>query len=102
MGLHGTGLELGVEVAGQEPGMVGEFHDFHEFAIGRGAGNDKAFFHKEVTEGVVEFVAVAMAFGSDFHTVGGSGQRVGSDGAGVCSEAEVRTLIAGFVLEFLG
>ena len=94
MGLHRAGLEFGVEVAGKEPGMVGQFHDFHELAVRRSAGDDEALFHELFAEGIVELVAVAMAFGSFFQLVGGSGEGVGSDDAGVGAEAELVALVA--------
>ena len=61
MGVHGTGLEFRVELAAQEPGVVPEFDDLHQLAVGGGAGNRQAGGVQFLPVGVVEFVAVPVA-----------------------------------------
>ena len=58
MGLHGPGLEFGMELAAQEPGMILKLHDFHQGVVGRHAAVDKALLGQQILEGIVELVAV--------------------------------------------
>jgi hypothetical protein len=42
VGLGGAALVLGVELAAEEPGVVGELDDLDELAVRRQAGDDQA------------------------------------------------------------
>ena len=39
MGVRRPGFEFRMELAAQKPGMVLDFHDFHQPAVGGGAGD---------------------------------------------------------------
>src|ERR1039458_9158558 len=54
--------KLRVKLARNEKRMVLEFDDFHELAVGRQAAENKPGLFKFLAVGVVEFVAVAVAF----------------------------------------
>ena len=41
---HGPGLELGVELAAQEPGVVAELDDLHQVAVGDMPAEDQPLF----------------------------------------------------------
>ncbi len=55
-------LELGVELHGQEPGMVGLLDDLDDRAVGARAGGDEAVLLEVLPIGVVELVAMAVPF----------------------------------------
>jgi hypothetical protein len=54
--------KLRVKLAGDEKGMILEFNDFNQLAVGRQAAENKTGLFKFLAVGVVEFVAVAVAF----------------------------------------
>src|SRR5262245_56249903 len=60
VGLGGLALELGVELDGQEPGVVLQFDDLDELAVGAGAGDDEAGLLEDLAVGVVELVAMPV------------------------------------------
>ena len=66
----GAGFELGMELGTDHEGMIFYFHNFHQFAIGRNAGENKSFAFELFFEGVVEFVAVTMTLLNQFRFVG--------------------------------
>ena len=51
MSLGGLRLELGVELDGQEPGMIAQLHDLDDRAVGAGAGGDQAVFLERLAIG---------------------------------------------------
>ena len=51
-----------MELAAQKPGMIGEFDDLDEFAVGRFTRKDQAVLAQPVNVDRVEFVAMAMTF----------------------------------------
>ena len=61
MGPVGAALELGVELYGHEPGMIGNLDNFHQVALGVLARHAHAAGHKALQVFVVELVAVAVA-----------------------------------------
>src|SRR5256885_11296668 len=71
--LVGFAVEFGMELAGDEEGVFRYFDDFDEFAIGRVATEGEAGFFELVAVGVVEFVAMAVAFVHDESAVKASG-----------------------------
>ena len=64
MGREGTGLVFGVELGADEEGMkfLVEFDGFDQFAVGGGAGDDKAQSFETGAVAIIEFVAMAMPF----------------------------------------
>lgn len=48
-----------MELAAQEPRVIGDFNDFHQRAIGGLAAENHAHIRKAFAVGIVEFVAVA-------------------------------------------
>ena len=62
MRFHRFGLELGMELAAQKPGMVGQFANFDIGAVGRFAGNAQPGLLQRSFVFAVEFVAVTVAF----------------------------------------
>ena len=62
MGRVGLGLELGMELAGKKPGMILEFDELNERAIGRSTRNHESLLLHRFTVVHVELVAVAMPF----------------------------------------
>lgn len=65
MGFAGTALELGVALAGDEEGMVGQLDHLHEALVGERPEITRAAFHKRVAVGVVHLEAMAMALVND-------------------------------------
>ena len=62
VGLVGFAVEFRMELAGDEEGVFWNFDNFDEFAIGRIAAEAEAGFFELVAVGVVEFVAMTVAF----------------------------------------
>src|SRR5579859_1652658 len=58
-----------VELSGDEEWMVRQFDDFHELTVRRQAAEDETRLLKFVAVGVVEFVAMPVAFVDDERTV---------------------------------
>ena len=54
--------------------MSGQFDDFHQLAIRRGPGDDQSRLLQACAVGVVEFVAVAVAFTDFSFSIGRSSQ----------------------------
>src|ERR1035438_5289788 len=78
MGLVGLALEFGVELAGEKERMARHLNQLDELVIGGGAAEDIAGFLKSGAVGVVEFVAVAVAFVGDKGAIEAAG--LGTDG----------------------
>ena len=62
MGLHGFALEFRVRLSGHVVGMILQFNELHQGAIGRGTAKDEILGLELLAIGVVELVAVAVAF----------------------------------------
>jgi len=62
MRLEGLGLEFGVELAAQEPRVIGSFDDFDVGSVGRGAGDVEAGAGQQRFVFAVEFVTVTVTF----------------------------------------
>src|ERR1019366_9331509 len=60
MRFHRFGLELGMELAAEEPGMIGDFADLHVGSVGRLAGDTKSRGLQRFLVLAVEFEAVAV------------------------------------------
>src|SRR6185437_16028122 len=57
---RGPRLELGMELAPDEPGMRRQLDDFDELAVGREAAELHAVLHEEVAVGIRNFITVAV------------------------------------------
>src|SRR5919201_384944 len=57
---RGTRLELGVELAADEPGVIGQLDHLHQRPIGRETGAAHAVLGEHVAVGIGHFVAMAM------------------------------------------
>ena len=64
MGIQWTSKELRVELGTEEKRMVFriQLRDFHESAVGRYAGKDKACFDKLIYIFWIHFITVPVAF----------------------------------------
>lgn len=62
MGPVGSGLEFRMVLAGDEEGMIGKFHDFHQSVFVIDGADDQPRVFQFVAVGRVEFVSVAVAF----------------------------------------
>ena len=60
--IPGAGGEFRVELAGQEPGVVGQFDHFHQITVGGATADAQALAFQVVQIAIVEFVTVAVAF----------------------------------------
>src|SRR4051794_23009251 len=70
MGPGRLALELGVELHGQEPGVIGQLDDLHELAVRAGAGHGEAVLLERLAIAVVELVAMAVPLADLFLAVG--------------------------------
>ena len=66
----GFGLKFGVELTGDEPGMVFEFNDLNQSFGGINSGEDHPLFFEHLAILVIEFITVAVAFGYIFFFIG--------------------------------
>src|SRR3954447_14253119 len=80
-------LELGVVLAGDEPGMVRELDHLDEAALLERARDHETCLDELRPEGVVDLVAVAMALVDDALAIGGVGARPVLNVDGVGAEA---------------
>src|SRR3989449_4436582 len=83
---RGPRLELGVELAADEPGVVGELDHFHERAVGRQPGAPHPVLGQHVPVGVRYLVAVAVALAHLRGAVHLRDARAGAQLAGVGAE----------------
>ena len=83
-----------MELAAQEPRVIGDFNDFHQRAIGGLAAENHAHIRKAFAVGIVEFVAVAVAFVDTGRFVGFESVRPFRNGAGIRTEAHCSALVA--------
>ena len=57
---HGGGFELGVKLARQKPGVVFQFYDLYQIAVGWQAADDKScLFHLDAVH-IVEFITMTV------------------------------------------
>src|SRR5579875_162893 len=82
VGREGLGLEFGMKLAADEPGMVGNFDDFDVHAVGSFAGDAEAGSGQRLFVIAIEFVAMAMTLGNFGLAVGFGGERAGLEFAG--------------------
>src|SRR5262245_45631923 len=80
-------LELGMELAGEVPGMPWQLSNFDELAVGRTAGDLQAVLGERRLVQAVEFVPVAMPLVDQPRSIGAFGQRARRQLAGVLAEA---------------
>src|SRR5204863_6496791 len=92
--LHRPRLELGVELAGDEPGMVAELDHLDQRAVGRDAGEHEPALLEPLAIGVVHLVAVAVALGDLLAIVDPAPQRAFLEHAGIRSQAHRAGLLA--------
>src|SRR6516225_7275504 len=70
MRLERLGLELRMELAAEEPGMIGSLDNLYIILIRRASGNFQSRVHQRFLEVAVEFIAMAVAFADLQLTVG--------------------------------
>ena len=87
MRLQRLRFELGVELASEEVGMVGDLDDLDVGSVGGGAGNLQAGAGEQLLVFAIELVAVTMAFADLGGAVGTMGERSGLQFAGPRTEA---------------
>ena len=87
MRFEGLGLEFGVELAAQEPRVIGSFDDFDVVFVGGAASDSKTRGDKSFLVFAVELVAVAMALADIGGAVSFIGERTGFEPAGPSTEA---------------
>src|SRR5258708_2869899 len=87
MRLVGFAVKFGMELAGDEEGVLCQFDNLDQFAIGRVAAETKVGFFELFAVGVVEFVAVPMAFVHDKGAVEAGGFGPNDELAGLSAQA---------------
>src|SRR3989442_15723627 len=81
------GLELGMELDGQIPGMARQLGDLDEFAVGRAARNTEPVLDERAFVDAVELVAVAMTLVHERHAVQTLRERARRELAGVTAQS---------------
>ncbi len=71
---EGLGFEFGMELAAEEPWMVGGFDDFDVVFVGSAAGDAKARAEQSLFVVAIEFVAMAVALADFDFAVGLMGE----------------------------
>ena len=94
------GLEFGVELNGQEPGMVQQLDDLDDRAVGAGSGGDQPVLVESLAIVVVELIPMTMPFADPLHAVGLTGQAVGREHAGPGPQAHGAAALADRLLVF--
>ena len=79
------GPEFGMELAGQEPGVIGKLDDLYEAHIGGLTGDPQTPFDQVLGQGTVHLVPVPVPFGNLQDAVGFM-----REGAGFQKAGEVR------------
>src|SRR5690348_1406543 len=87
MRLHRLGLELRMELAAEEPGMLHDLADLHVNAVGSFARDAKARGFELLFVLAIELVAVAMAFVNLTGAIGARGEAIGMEMARPTSQA---------------
>ena len=93
MGRRWLAFEFRVELNGNEPGVVGDFNNFHEALVGTGPGDDKPGLFKLLAVAAVELVAVAVAFGDLEAAVGSSRATAGREVCRLASQPHGSALL---------
>jgi hypothetical protein len=62
VGVHRSRLELRMELTSQEPGMVTDFHNFHQLSIWRDAAHDQPCLLQPLSKVIIKFIPVTMPF----------------------------------------
>ncbi len=70
---HRSGLELGMKLTTDKPGMINHLDDFHQLIVRRDAADHQPLFRQLLAILVVKFVAVAMTLDNQFLSVDGPG-----------------------------
>src|SRR5579859_2074460 len=91
MRLERFGLEFGVELAAEEPGVLGGLDYFDVVFVGGAAGDAQSGVGQSFLVVAVEFVAVAMAFANLRFAVSLGGKRTGFEFAGPSAQAHGAT-----------
>src|SRR6476661_3275015 len=86
MGTVRTGTIFRMELCSQEPGMVLEFDDFNQPAVGRETAQHQSLRRQRLTVRVVEFEPVPVSFANFVHTVHFVGERALSKTTEVTSQ----------------
>ena len=76
---HWARFKFGVELGRDEERVVLKLDDLNEFVVGRGAGDHQTGFCQLGAISVIKLVAVAVALGDIFFTVGIPGNRSGRE-----------------------
>ena len=87
VGTVGTALELGVELARDEPRVIGQLDDLHQLAVRGLARAHQTCIFEAGTEARVDLVTVAVAFVDQLAAVGRGSFRSRRQPAGVGTEA---------------
>ena len=69
MSISGRGGEFRVELTGEKPGVVRDFYDFYQRAVGRTTRDPETCLGQEIQVIVIELIAVTMAFENDLLTI---------------------------------
>src|SRR5712692_6528509 len=83
----GSGFELGVELAADEPGVIGQLDHLDQGAVRGEPGAPHSVFGEHVAVGVGHFVAVTMPFAHLERSVGLRHPRAGTELAGIRAQA---------------
>jgi hypothetical protein len=83
MGLLDPALKLRVKLHPDKERMLGKLHDFHEFFVRVGTTYEEAGFFEGGAVGIIELVAVAVAFVDEGFLIGAVGEGALADFAGV-------------------
>ena len=83
------GPEFGMELAGQEPGVIGKLDDLYEAPIGGLAGDPQTPFDQVLGQGTVHLVPVPVPFGNLQDAEGFMREGAGFQKAGVPTQTHV-------------
>src|SRR5574341_204441 len=87
MAIHRPRFKLGMELAAEEPGMAFELDDLDKVAIRRQAAQHHAFGAELSSIAIIEFIAMAVAFGDLLLAVELRRQRLVLQNAGISPQA---------------
>lgn len=79
MGMVGSGFQLRMELHTYVPGVVGNFHNFHQTAVGRQSAQAQAGAGERIAVFVVEFITVAVTFADLIRAINGTDARESSE-----------------------
>src|SRR3954463_8620741 len=98
MGARGPGLQLGVELAADEPRVIRQLHDLDQLPVGRQSAQAKSLLHEQVAVLVGYFVPVAMALAHFGLSVYLGRARTASQAARVSAKAHRSTDVGNVLL----